>query len=356
MEKSLRDIRQQEFANTWIKSKFGILLIAPRMGKCRVGIIALQQLGDPTVLIAYPDNKIKQSWIDEFEIMNYNDEKVTYTTHLSLHKYQNERFDVVILDEIHLLSEAQLLAAYELLKINPCVLGLTGTLAHDTRMTIRQVLGLRVIAEYSIEQAIKEGVIANYEISVVSVPLDNKLKLFNGKTEKQKFDNISWVIDKLVKEGKDTFFLRLQRMRIIQNSVAKKNKTISLLKEYENERVLTFCGIIKIADSLDIPSYHSKSTEKNIFENFVKGDIKHLAVCKIGNTGTTYLNLNRVIINFFDSNCQNMTQKINRCMSFDYNNLEKTAKITIICSNEPTEISWLRKSLELFDKSKIKYL
>ena len=121
--------------------------------------------------IAYPDNKIKQSWIDEFEIMNYNDEKVTYTTHLSLHKYQNERFDVVILDEIHLLSEAQLLAAYELLKINPCVLGLTGTLAHDTRMTIKHVLGLGVIAEYSIEQAIKEGVIANYEISVVSVPL-----------------------------------------------------------------------------------------------------------------------------------------------------------------------------------------
>ena len=43
-------------------------------------------------------------------------------------------------------------------------------------------------------------------------------------------------------------------------------------------------------------------------------------------------------------------------MSFDYNNAEKIAKITIISSDEKIEYAWLRKSLELFGKSKIKYL
>jgi superfamily II DNA or RNA helicase len=355
---SLRDQRQQELCDKWIESeKFGIILAAPRTGKSRIGVLILNTFNpQPSVLIAYPDGKIRQSWIDEFEIMNYINPNVTFTTHLSLHKYKDASYDIVIIDEVHLLSEQQLITCYELLKLNKICLALTGTLAKDTRKTIKDVLGLNVIAEYSIEQAIEEGIIANYEISVVSVPLDNKVKLYNGKTEKQKFDNVSWVINKLVKEGKDTFFLRLQRMRIIQNSLAKKNKTISLLKEYENQRVLTFCGVIKIADSLGIPSYHSKSTEKNLFEDFVKGDIKQLAVCKIGNTGTTYLNLSRVIINFFDSNSQNMTQKINRCMNFDYDNAEKVAKITILSSTEPTESAWLHKSLELFNKSKIKYL
>ena len=203
---NLREQRQLELSDKWLGSgKFGIILAAPRVGKCRIAIFSLQTYDDdPTILIAYPDNKIKQSWVDEFEIMDYDVSNVTYTTHLSLHKYQNIKFDVVIIDEIHLLSKKQLLSCYELLKKNRVCLALTGTLAKDTRKTIYDVLGLDVIAEYSIEQAIKEGVIANYEISVVSVPLDNKLKLFNGKTEKQKFDNISWVIDKLVKEGKDT--------------------------------------------------------------------------------------------------------------------------------------------------------
>ena len=352
----LREKRQREYAQEWLKTKFGILLISPRMGKCRVSIFALQQLNNPSVLICYPDNKIKQSWIDEFELMDYDSGRVTYTTYLSLYKQIDNVFDVVIMDECHTLSENQLLAAYDLLKMNKNVLALTGTLNNDTKASLWTVLGLRVIANYSIEQAIEESVITDYEINVLMVPLDTKIKLYKGKTEKQKFDSLSWVIDKLVAEGKDPFFLRLQRMRIIQNSIAKKNKTISLLEKYKDERVLIFCGVIKIADSLGIPSYHSKSSEKNIFEDFVSGDINHMAVVKIGNTGVTYKALNRVIINYTDSNPSNLTQKLMRCTSMEYDNPDKKALITIISSNEDIELNWIKKGTKFFDKSKIKYL
>lgn len=356
----LRDDRQQEFANIWINSgKHGILNLCPRFGKIFTTINIIEKLKPKSILIAYPDNKIKDSWKEDFGKRGYDDSNVTYTTHLSLKKYTENMYDLVVLDEIHLLSEAQIEAARELLEININVLGLTGTMTSFTEQTLDDELDLPVVAVYPIEKAIEEGVIVDYEITVIRVPLDNKRKQnYKGKvrTEKQQFDAYGYVIDSLERQGKATMFLRLARMRIIQNSVSKMEKTREILKKHKDDRVLVFCGVTKIADQLGIPSYHSKKEEKSIFDNFVSGKGKHLAVVKIGNTGVTYKPLNRVIINYFDSNGENLAQKINRCMAMEYDNPEKKAKIYIVSSDEPVELKWLNKALEFFDKNKIKYI
>ena len=101
MINNLRDIRQKEFADIWLNSnRFGILNLCSRFGKCRVGITILNHFNShSTTLIAYPDSKIKKSWEDEFEIMNYSNPNITFTTHLSLHKYKDKIFDIVIIDE-----------------------------------------------------------------------------------------------------------------------------------------------------------------------------------------------------------------------------------------------------------------
>jgi len=117
-----------------------------------------------------------------------------------------------------------------------------------------------------------------------------------------------------------------------------------------------FCGVTEVADSLGCPSYHSKSTEKQMFADFAEGKGKHMAVVKIGNTGVTYKPLNKVIINYFDSNGENMAQKIFRCMAMEYNNLNKKAEVIIVSSNEPVELKWLKRALEFFDKTKIKFV
>ena len=215
------------------------------------------------------------------------------------------------------------------------------------------------MANYSIEQAISEGVITDYEIDVIQVPLDNKIKQRFGRkirTEKQQFDIYGKIIEKLENEGKNTKFLRLSRMRIIQGSVAKQQRTISLIEEHKEERILVFCGLTKIADNLGIPSYHSKSSDKKVFDEFVNGEGKHLAVIKIGNTGITYSPLSFTIISFFDSNSENLCQKILRVMSMEYDNPEKMAKIFIICSTEIVEQHWLSRALEMFNQEKINYL
>ncbi len=150
-------------------------------------------------------------------------------------------------------------------------------------------------------------------------------------------------------------FLRLARMRIIQNSVAKMEKTRALLAKHKDERVLVFCGVTAIADELGIPVYHRKAGDKQVFEDFAAGKGNHLAVVKIGNSGVTYKPLNRVIINYVDSNAENLAQKINRCMAMEYNTPDKKAHIYIVCSAEEVERKWLRKALEFFDKDKIVY-
>jgi superfamily II DNA or RNA helicase len=356
----LRTKRQEEFATKWINNgKFGILNLAPRFGKCRTTINILNKLKPKEILIAYPDNKIRDSWISEFDEMNYNAENVTYTTHLSLHKHQDVEFDLVVIDEIHLLSEAQIEAAKLLLSNNKFVLGLTGTLSRWTEETLAQELDMLVVAEYPISLAVEEGVVVDYEIIVHTTSLDNQtINDYKGKkrTEKKQFDAYTWTITMLERSRQNSMFLRLARMRIVQNSLAKQTLTKNLLQKYKDERVLVFCGVTKTSDALGIPSYHSKSTEKNVFDSFVKGETNHLAVVKIGNSGVTYKSLNRLIINYFDSNAENLAQKINRCMGFEYNNPDKKAYIHIISTNESVELKWLNKALEFFDPNKIKYV
>lgn len=355
---TLRDKRQQEFAKVFLDSGMsGILNLCPRFGKIYTAINILEKMPkSANILIAYPDLKIKAAWESDFDTRGYGNLHITYTTHLSLKKYVEESYDLVIIDEIHLLSEAQIDVCKS---IKGRILGLTGTLSTTTESTLDQELNLPVLATYSIDQAIQEGVIVDYQITVVHVPLDNSVKIdYKGKmkTEKQQFDAYGWVINKMMATNRDTMFLRLARMRIIQSSLAKLNKTKQLLQKHADERILVFCGITKIADRLGIPSYHSKSTEKDIFNDFAEGKGNHLAVVKIGNTGVTYKPLNRVIINYFDSNGENLAQKINRCMAMEYNNPDKKAQIYIICSTEEVEIKWLKKALEFFDKEKIKYI
>lgn len=367
---TLRDQRQKEFADVWFeKGKHGILNLCPRFGKIRTTINILQRLKEelgrgPTVLISYPDNAIQKSWINDFDEYEYlHTDSVTYTTHLSLNKHSHKNFDIVIIDEIHLLSDNQISVCKKLFESNNNILGLTGTLSKYTEINLEKELDIHVLAEYPMEQGVKEGVIVDYDITVIRVPLDGTtIQRFGKKmkTEKLHYKHITYIVDKLTYSGSDSMFMRLARMRILQNSIAKIKKTKEILQQYPNDRILVFCGTTKAADSLGIASHHSKVTKKQSqsFQDFIDGDkdVNHLSVVKIGNTGVTYKNLNRVIINYFDSNSENLAQKINRCMAMEFDNPEKKAHIYIISTTEKVELNWLKKALEFFDESKIRYI
>lgn len=357
---TIRDIRQKEFSDLFLQERRdGILYLCPRFGKCRVAVNIFKARLDPKVLIAYPDKNIKDSWTEEFEKTGFSNHKdISFTTHMSLKKHINDDLDLLIIDEIHLLSPNQKNEVKKF-KNKVRILGLTGTMSEETEISLNRSLKLPVLARYSIQQAIDEKVISDYHITVRTIPLDNKTPVKIGKkikSEKSHFDAYSYVINKLEEEGKSSMYIRLSRMRIIQGSITKLNETKKLLNEFKNERVLIFCGVTKITDQLGCPVYHSKIKEEKIFQDFANGIGNHMAVVKLGNTGKTYVPLSKVVINYFDSNSENLAQKIFRCMATEYWNIDKEADIWIVTTDEKVELDWLKKALEFFDPTKISYV
>lgn len=359
-----RDEIQSTLSDEFIDKGFkGLMAIAPRVGKCKITINCLNT--KDKIVIAYPELNIKKSWTDDIKKWKFKGKKIKFTTYMSFKKL-SDGCDVLVLDECHLISDAQMqiIASYiRHFKIEK-VIGLSGTLSTDTRIKLLNVLKLPVLVEYPIDEAIKDGIITDYMIDVVFTPLstvnDILVKWKGGNdfftSEKKSFDYLS---NKIINASPVKIkMLRLKRMDIIKKSKSKIAMTKRLLNQLHDKRVLVFTGLTEVADSLGIASYHSKNQKKNehIKNDFISGKINKLAVVRQLNTGVTFNKLDTCIINFFDSNSENMAQKISRITCKEYFNPNKKAHIIIISSNEDVEKKWLMKSLSFFDPSKIKFI
>ena len=131
--------------------------------------------------------------------------------------------------------------------------------------------------------------------------------------------------------------------------------TKRILSKLKDKRTLVFCANNKVAKELGCKVHTSKFHDQDEFEKFIGDTSKHnhLAVCKIGNTGVSFKSLDHIVINAFDSNSENLTQRI--CRSLILDEKDKVSTIYIVTSNEKAELRWLEKSLEFFDQNKIKY-
>lgn len=320
----------------------------------------MRRMGGEKILIAYPSIAIKNSWIDEFKKCDYDYENVTFTTYKSLYKHVDEEYDLAIFDEIHSLSRNQMDVVSNMSDTCMHTLGLTGTLNEYTERDLMRYTGFRVLGTYSIEEAVRDGVISDYEIRVVEVPLDkdNGRKVYSkyGKpivhTEASKYISYTKVIDKMREENQDDFFMQIKRMHLLRDSISKEKATKKLVDYHmdRGDRLLVFCPTTKMADNLGIASYHSKSTEKDMLEKFSNGDIDYMASCKMLTAGVTMLPLKVGIINSVDSNSENFGQKIARFLNLEY---EDKAIIYIVTSTTETEKRWVKRALEFLDPTKV---
>lgn len=359
---SKRDEIQERISDEFIDAGFkGIILAAPRVGKIKITLNCLNTKDN--VMIAYPETSIKNSWQTDIKKWKFKGKKIKYTTYMSFKKLK-DKCDVLVLDEVHLISSAQMKCIAEYINKHDIskVIGLTGTLSEDTEKDLLDVLKLRVLVEYPIEKAIEDGVITDYRIEVRSVDLSTdrniKVKWSGGEfltSEKSSFDYIS---SKIMQEQSPIKrkMLRLQRMNMIKKSKSKIELTKKIIKESKDKRILVFTGLIDVADSLGIDSFHSKSLNKSTAEDFMSGITSKLAVVKQLNAGVTFKSLNTAIINFFDSNAENMAQKISRITCMEYDTPDKVAHVIIVCSTEEQERVWLNKALSFFDPNKIKFI
>lgn len=354
---------QDEFIEKGIKyfydNQRGYANLTMRFGKCRYAIEVLRGIAPniyPSILLAYPDNRIKDVWIEEFNKWGYPATFTTFTNFSSLHKYKDQRFDFFLIDEFHAASDMERDYCHQIMTNDPVTktLALSGTVSKFTQ----RAWGLKEIAKYSTLDGIDDEILSNYQVTVHKAKLDTTVKTPNSKgkllTEKQKYDNYSYVIKKWQAEGKDTMHLALQRNRLSIASLGKMNCLKSLLPTLNNKRIVIFAGLTDVADRTGIPTYHNKSKNTDNFAKFQSGEINQLCLAQVGKMGVSFSKLDSVIILNATANAEDTAQIAMRCIKLDYQ--DKVADIHIICLDEEAELNKIQKSLSMLDKTKIKYV
>ena len=314
------------------------------------------------VLICFPNSDIQTSWEKDFDKWGYKPTNVTYTTFLSLKKHVDGDWDFFIVDEIHKASNNQLAEIRKLVDRKVKTLALSGTITQKTEKNIFYKADLALVYDYSIELAVKEGILCDYQIYIHKVPLS---KVPNGKyvdkkkkpiSESEQFSKLMYRLALTKKSSRTYFMCELQAINLIQNSESKLEKTLELIEKFKDERIMVFCGTTDIADKLGIPVYHSKAREKQMFDDFCSGVGNAIATVKMAQAGITVLPINKGIINYTSGSPEDAAQTICRFLGLEYGTPDKKAELHIVCCNESFERIRMLTALQFFDYEKIKWL
>ena len=350
---NIRDKLQAEAVYKYFNK--GIYFLAPRFGKVKTTFLLCEKNNWTNIKIYAPRKDIFDGWIKDKEKFNFKGE-LSFCTFTSLKKELQDNSCLIVIDEIQEASNLQLIEINRLIK-NKNSVSLSGTMTNKTLDNIFYKTGMSVCHKYTIGEGVEDGILSDYNIYIHNVELDNNsrnIKTSKGfVSERKRYEQLTWLKEKLTKEKKPTFFIDLKIINLLQNSTAKQEKTISLLKKYKNKRILVFCGTTETADNLNMPVYHSKTKEKDIFTSFCNGEGNHLATIKMMQSGVTILPISLGIINYMSGNPEDSAQKICRFLGIEYDNLDKKAEIHIISSDTEFEKKRLETALMFFDKNKI---
>lgn len=351
---------QEKIINTIIENNCrGIVLSSVRSGKTRILLKTIERYfkdKNPKVLVLYPNIDIKLSWEKECEIIDYFPD-ITYCTFASMSKIIDKKWDIVIIDEAHLLGEEnQLPLAGKLAENTNHIIFASGTYNKDTLSDIKFYTKLKLIVNYRTSEAIKDGIVSDFTVYIHKYNLDNsriiqfgKVKKWNS-TEKKECNRLGNRILKL--SGQQKMFASLERMRFINSCNSLIEKVNKWISENKNERFILFSSDEKTGLRYNLPMFNSKSKDDSVLKDFQSGKINQLCLLKKASAGVTFPNLQNILITAINSNGETLEQMIGRSLLDDTNH----SHIHIFVSTEDFQNKWLDKSLELIPKNKIKYL
>jgi superfamily II DNA or RNA helicase len=361
---SKKDEIQEKIINTIVENNCrGIVLSSVRSGKTRMLIKSINDYSEtafPDILILYPNIDIQLSWKKELEIL-YDEltivPNITYCTFASIEKMRDNKFDFVLVDEAHLLGEEnQLPIAAEIAKNNKHCIFASGTYSDDTLQNIKFCTEMDLIVNYSTEQAIKDGIVNNFNVYVHTYHLDNTIKLWWGKvkkwqsTEAKECARLSNRV--LNSRGEAKKFAALNRMRFINSCSSLVEFVNHWISQNKDERFLLFTGDENVGKRFNLPMYNSKSKDDEILKQFQEGIINQLCLIKKGSAGITYPNLNNILITAINSNGEALEQQIGRSLLMDTDE----ANIHIFVSSESFQQKWLNSALQSINKERIKFV
>ena len=352
-----------------------IVVAATGIGKSKIAVDYAKKIvkekPSAKILIVVPTEKLRdENWLEEFvkwkskSIWSKNIERCCY---VSANKIKDKVYDLVIMDEIHNITENNSEFFYNN-RVHRAI-GLTATLPKDEiKIQILKELKFKIVYELPLDLAVELGLVSPYQITVVEVELDNKDKYLKGgtkdkpfyQTEVAKYEYLTSMIQRLMYSGTpqskmNLKFKILDRMRLIYGLKTKTEAAKFLLDNVipQDERTLIFCGSINQAEELNEYSFHSKKKNSKDFDDFKAEKINRLSCVNALNEGHNIPKIDNGLVVQLNSKELNLVQRIGRIVRFREGHL---AQIYIICALGTQDEKWVEKALAGFDQSNITYI
>lgn len=365
---SIKTVVQQEVIDTFNRSGGrGCVYVATGVGKSKIGIDLASRIlfrsEAPTVnkrvLLVVPTEKLRdENWQLEFAKWGKQDIyfELDRCCYASLNKFEGQTFDLVILDEGHNITEnnSKFFLQNE---VKSCIL-LTATKPENPiKLQILKDLGLNSVYELSLDEAVKLGIVTPFDITVVTVSLNNILKNIKGgnkdnpffQTEKSAY---AYLFVKAFESPNKHNIMR--RMRFIYNSVSKESAAKFILESIipKHLKTLIFCGSISQANEICTDRFHTK-TDDNAFEAFKGGLINRLSCVDSLNEGHNIDNLDTALVIQLNSQRLDFIQRLGRLVRFKPNS---RGKMIILCLENTVDKGWIESALTAVNKSSITWI
>lgn len=369
----IREKVQAEAIQAVIANNGGMVAMATGSGKSRVAVELAKYYFKPEddfhAALLVPTEKLRdENWKEEFEKWEARNvwkhtERLCYA---SASKIGGNEYPIVILDEGHNITE---LASEFFISndIERTVL-LTATPPNDPiKVDILRRLGIKLVYELTLDQAVRLGFVAPYKITVITVPLDNATKNITGGTKANPFMTTesatysywnkrvqSCMGDQSVMGRSKMKFAILGRMQFIYK-IPSKTAVIKFLLDKvipKTDRTIIFCGNIEQAQEVCPTFYHSKSGSAS-YDAFKAEQINRLSCVKAINEGHNFPGVDSGVIGQLNSKEKDLVQRIGRLIRFRPGH---EAHLYIVISESTQDEKWLETAIENLDQSKIEHV
>lgn len=348
-----KDEIQRAAVEAWLPFKAGRLQMCTGSGKSRAALLCALAVEAKKLLIIVPTENLRDNnWPKELEqwAPGLNADFVCYA---SISKIKNQRYDFVIFDEIHRLTE--LSSSFISQNSFTHYVGLTATDPQDPEKLALINAFCPAVFNYSLEQGVEDGVVAPFDLIVLRHFLDDtKLNIKAGSktkpfytTEYKQYKYLQYAYNKAYEEGQLTLAntIARRRMDFLYNLPSKTEAAKKLVPIILPGRALIFCGSINQAEQICEHSYHSQNAKLNNLEKLKLGEINHLSCIKKLNEGENIDNLDDCLIVQANSKELDLIQRLGRVVRWRPNH--RASCYIMVTQNTQDEV-WVNQAKENF--------
>ena len=386
---AIRDREQRLALNKWSTSGFrGSVIAGTGFGKSRLAILACEHFiykkkqllnEEANVIILVPTVQLQDQFVDEFHKWELEDclDNIEILCYQSAYKLKDNKYDLVVCDEIHLGLSTEYRKFFSNNKYNN-LLCMTATEPEEPEYKVKLRQLAPIVYKITLDECVKLGIVSPYSIYCKPIELTDEEKKDYKKINNQfvyykyklgqfdAFNEAKRIIGDKNATGQEKasaaqFYRSIrERKKIVDFAANKVTEFQKLVLKNLDKRILVFSGANdftnKLCDSISPlgVAYHSNKTKKqreNALEAFKSGDKNVLCSTKALNQGLDVPNANMGVICGLTSKSLSMIQRVGRLIRFQEG---KVGDIYILYVKESQEEKWLKSAVK--NLSNIKWL